>query len=235
MITIRSTKAGSKAALICMEVTLKTARNLYTISSDRTLGDSGSSFGAGLFGGISWPVSRFRIAEGFLLEQQMFLPHNDSTVAMSWALRGDTATAAQLMVRPFFSGCGPRSYRDVGFHLDCEENGGRFTWLPHVRGPKVLADTNGRYHDEPARLFDCLCAPAGASALEQDLTTPGRFEFELSRRPSVLIFSMEDPAVSRCDQHIGLFLAGLMEGSAVRAGSSAAGSVGVLTQELTAA
>src|SRR4030095_9248608 len=126
MITIRSSKAGSKATLICIEVTLKTARNLYTISSDRALTDSGSSFGAGLFGGISWPVSRFRITEGFLLEQQMFLPDYESTVAMSWALHGDTA--ARLVVGPFFSGCGPRSYRDVGFHLDSEDNGGRFIW-----------------------------------------------------------------------------------------------------------
>jgi hypothetical protein len=142
-----------------MEVTLKTPRNVYTISSDRALTDSKSSFGDGLFGGISWPVSRFRITERLLLEQQMFLPHDESTVAMSWALRGDTAAAAQLMVRPFFSGCGPRSYRNVGFHLDSEENGERFTWLPNVRGPRLFADTNGRYHDEAGR-----CLPGGPDA-----------------------------------------------------------------------
>jgi hypothetical protein len=235
MITIRSSKARSKVTLISVEVVLKTARNVYTISSDRAVTDSRSSIGDGLFGGISWPVSRFRIAEGSLLEQQMFLPHDESTVAMSWALCGDAATAAQLMVRPFFSGCGPRSYRDVGFQLDSEDNGGRLTWLPHVRGPKVLADTNGRYHDEPAHLFGSISVPAAASASEQELITPGRFEFELGPRPSVLIFSKEDPAVSRRDQHIGLFLAGLMEESAVRAGSSVAGSVGEITQQLTAA
>src|ERR1043166_6525807 len=89
MITIRSSKAGSMATLTCVEVTLKTARNVYTISSDRALGDSAPSFGNELFGGISWPVSRFRIEEGLVLEQQMFLPHDESTVAMSWALRAD--------------------------------------------------------------------------------------------------------------------------------------------------
>ncbi len=218
-----------------MEVTLKTPRNVYTISSDTALTDSEPLFRGGLFGGISWPVSRFRIAERLLFEQQTFLPHDESTVAMSWALHGDTATTARLVVRPFFSGCGPLSYRDVGFRLDSDDNGGRLAWLPHVRGPKVLADTNGQYHDEPARLRDCLFAPAATSTPEQDLITPGRFEFELGRRPSVLIFSMEDPAVSRRDQHIGLFLAGLMEGSAVRAGSSFGGSAGVPTQQLTAA
>jgi hypothetical protein len=89
----------------------------------------------------------------------------------------------------------------------------------------------------PKTAFITIALPpvAAASPPEQDLITPGRFEFELGRRPSVLIFSMEYPGVSRRDQHIGLFLAGLMEGSAVRAGTSVTGSVGVLTQQLTPA
>lgn len=211
MITIRSSKADSKVTLICVEVVLKTARNIYTISSDRALADSRSSFGHGLFGGTSWPVSRFRIAEGFLLEQQMFLPHDESTIAMSWALRGDTAAAAQLMVRPFFSGCGPRSYRNVGFHLDFEENGERFTWLPNVRGPRLFADTNGRYHDEAGRSLDCFCEEGAGSASAEDLITPGCFQFELSRRPAVLILSAEDRATTRHHQQVGVFLAGLMQ------------------------
>jgi hypothetical protein len=220
---------------MCVEVTLKTSRSVYTISSDRALADSRSFLGDELLGGVSWPVSRFRIAEGLLLEQQMFLPRDESTVAMSWGLQGDTSTALQLVVRPFFSGCGPRSYRDVGFHLDSEDDGQRLTWLPNVRGPRLFADTNGQYHDEAVRSLDCFCDEAASSDSAEDLITPGRFEFELSRRPSVLILSMEDHAVFRRAQHIGLFLARLMEGSAVRTGSSVAGSVGVLTQQLAAA
>jgi hypothetical protein len=114
-----------------------------------------------------------------------------SAVASSWSLLASTAIDAQLVVRPFFSGCGPRSYRDVGFHFDSEKQGGRLTWLPNVRGPKILADTNGRYQDEPIRSFDCFCEKAAASGSEEDLVTPGRFEFERGRRPSVLIFSIE--------------------------------------------
>jgi len=211
MITIRSSKAGSKATLMCVEVTLKTPRNVYTISSDRALADSGSFLGDELFGGVSWPVSRFRIAEGLLLEQQMFLPRAQSTAAMSWALQGDTPTAVQLVVRAFFSGCGPRSYRDVGFHLDSEGNGERLIWLPNVRGPKLFADTNGQYHDEAVRSLDCFCDEAASSGSAEDLITPGRFEFELSRRPAVLILSAEDQATTRHHQHIGVFLAGLMQ------------------------
>ena len=212
MITIRSSKARSKATLMCLEVTLNTPRNVYTISSDRALADTTSPFGHGLFGGISWPVSRFRLGEGLLLEQQMFLPHDESTMAMSWALCGTTSTAAQLVVRPFFSGCGPRSFRNLGFRVDSNDNTDRLTWLPNVRGPKLFADTNGRYHDEPVQFFDCFCKEAAASASAEDLITPGRFEFELSRRPAVLILS-EDQDTARHHQNIGVFLAGLMQES----------------------
>jgi Glycogen debranching enzyme N terminal len=211
MITIRSSKPGSEATFVCMDVTLKTPRNIYTISSDGPLADSGSTFVGGVFGAISWPVSRFRLAAGLHLEQQMFLPHNGSTVAMSWTLHGETPSAAQLAVSPFFSGCGPRSYRDAGFHVDSESQGGRLVWLPNVLGPKVFADTNGRYHDEALRSLDCFCEKTAASGSTEDLVTPGRFEFELGRRPSVLIFSIDGFATAHRDQHVGLFLAGLMQ------------------------
>src|SRR6266478_2666054 len=233
MITIRQAKAASKPTLVCLEATLKTPSSVYRISSEGPMSDSGSSFSGALFGAISWPVSRFRLAEGLLLEQQMFLPDDESAVAVSWSLRGNTAIAAQLVVRPFFSCCGPRSYRDVGFHFDSEDNGGRLTWLPNVRGPRVVADTNGQYHDESVRLFDCFCEQAAASASAGDVITPGRFQFELSRRPAVLILSMEEPATIQHNQHIGIFLAGLMqENSPARAGSTIAENVGLETQHL---
>ena len=230
MIAIRQAKAASKPTLASLDATLKTPRSVYTISSEDPMTDSGSSFSGALFGAISWPVSRFRLAQGLLLEQQMFLPHDESAVAVSWSLRGDTAIDAQLVVRPFFSGCVPRSYRDVGFHFDSEANGGRLTWLPNVRGPRVFADTNGRYYDEPVRLFDCVCEQA-ASASAGDVITPGRFEFELSRRPAILILSMEDSATIQHNQHIGVFLAGLMqENTSAVANSAARESTGVKIQ-----
>ena len=132
MITIRSSNISSEVALICLEATLATRRGVYTISSDGPMIDSASPSGGGLFGAISWPRSRFRLADGLSLEQQMFLPHDGSAVALSWVLRGDAFASAQLVVRPFFSGCGPRSYRDIGFHS--EDEGGRLSWLANVRG-----------------------------------------------------------------------------------------------------
>jgi hypothetical protein len=128
----------------------------------------------------------------------------------------------QLVVRPFFSGCGPRSYRDVGFHLASEGNGERLTWLPNVRGPKLFADTNGQYHDEAVRSLDCFCDEAASSCSAEDLITPGRFEFELSSHPAVLILSAENHATTRHHQHVGVFLAGLMQRNTSAVANSAA-------------
>jgi len=102
MITLRSSKARSEVALICLEVTLTTPRSVYTIFSEGPMTDLGSSFDGALFGAISWPISCFRLAEGVLIEQQMFLPHDGSAVALSWTLQGNTGIAVQLVVRPFF-------------------------------------------------------------------------------------------------------------------------------------
>src|SRR6266480_2254522 len=92
MITIRQSKAASKLTLVCLDATLKTPRSLYTISSEDPMTDSRSFFADALFGAISWPVSRFRLAEGLLLEQQMFLPHDESAVAISFQSCGAPAT-----------------------------------------------------------------------------------------------------------------------------------------------
>jgi len=99
----------------------------------------------------------------------------------------------------------------LGFTLIPMTTGERLTWLPNVRGPRLFVDTNGQYHDEAVRSLDCFCDEAASSGLTEDLITPGRFEFELSRRPAVLILSAEDQATTRHHQHVGVFLAGLMQ------------------------
>src|SRR5437773_11679669 len=156
MITIRSSIVSFEPTFIALEAVLTTAQGVYTISSNSLGTDSSSTFSGGLFGAISWPRSQFPLAPGVVLEQQMFLPHDGSAAAFSWQLHAQSPLQARLTIKPFFSGCGPRSYRDVGFRLDSEENGGRLTWLPNVRGPRIIADTNVQYHDAPTRFHECL-------------------------------------------------------------------------------
>jgi hypothetical protein len=204
MITIRSFKNISEPTLIGFEATLTTPEGVYEFSSDGPIVDPTSPFDGGLFGAVTWPRSRFQIDPNLMLEQQMFVSQDTPDIAISWELRGELVPVS-LTVRPYFVGCAPRGYRDIGFHFDPEEEGGRLVWLPNVRGPKIIADTNGQCIDEPLRL--------GQEASRRDndgLIAPGRFEFELSHHPSVLILSSAGRAKTQSQQLVGEFLASLM-------------------------
>jgi hypothetical protein len=205
MITIRSSKVISEPILIGFEATLKTAHAVYELSSTASGVDDGISVGGGLYGRIAWPRALFRFGADLVLEQQMFLPSGCSDVAISWQLRG-RLVPAQLIIKPHFAGCGPRSYRDRGFRRDAEENGGRLYWLPHVLGPKIIADTNGQYHDEPFRFPEIVTGDAN----RQRTFVPGIFEFQLTQRPCILILSSDKLTRNERSRHLGLFLAGLL-------------------------
>jgi hypothetical protein len=207
MVTIRSSEGLSDPSLICLEATITTPTSVLTMSSDGAIVDHASPFGGGLFGAMSWPRSRFQLAPGIVLEQQMFLPHDGSGAAFSWELRGGFIPA-RLTVRAFFSGCGQRTYRDAGFQHEPAEGGGRLTWLPGVRGPKIIADTNAEYHDEPLRTLESADVENAPVTLDT-LIAPGRFDFDLTSRPSILIFSSQGRIQTERAQYIGAFLASL--------------------------
>jgi len=206
MITFRSSKNISEPTLIGFEATLTTPEGVYEFSSDGPIVDPTSPFDGGLFGRITWPRSRFQIHPNLMLEQQMFVSQDTPDIAISWELRGELVPVS-LTVRPYFVGCGPHGYRDIGFHFDPEEEGGRLVWLPNVRGPKIIADTNGRYSHEPVRSAEAILQ---TNPNAQSLVAPGRFEFDLNRHPSVLIFSSESGARTQTQQFVGTFLANLM-------------------------
>src|SRR5439155_26876960 len=93
MITIRSSIVSFEPTFIALEAVLTTAQGIYTISSNSSGADSTSTFSGGLFGAISWPLSRFQLAPGVVLQQQIFLLHDGSAAALSCLLY------AQLLLR----------------------------------------------------------------------------------------------------------------------------------------
>ena len=204
MITIRSPKDLAEPMLVGFEATVSTPQGIYEFSSNGPIVDPPSPLGGGLFGSISWPRSTFRLTRDARVEQQMFLPHDRNDIALSWQLRGKSIPA-QLIIRPYFAGCGPRSFRDIGFRHDSQENGGRLSWLPSVRGPKIIADTNGQYCDAPIQCADQLTTG------DSDVVAPGSFTFDLGHQPSVLILSTDSYAKHLPNVHIGMFLAALLD------------------------
>jgi hypothetical protein len=203
MITIRSQKEVSEPTLIGFEATIKIADAAYEMSSTAAV-DDGMPVGGGLYGRILWPRALFRLGPSLALEQQMFVSADSSDVAIAWQLRG-TLRPAELLITPQFAGCPMSGYRDRGFCRDSQENGGRLSWLPHVVGPRIIADTNGHYREEPFGFSRILEAAANATAT----VAPGTFAFQLTQRPAILIFST-DKAKAEGGYNLGMFLAGLL-------------------------
>ena len=215
MITIRTPKGISQPTLIGFEATLKTPHAVFEMSSTGPAVESERVSRGPVWSNCVAPravPARQRFGSGAANVRSVRLLGCGNFLAASRQL-----IPAELSIKPHFAGCEPLGYRDRGFRAEPQENGGRLCWLPHVLGPKIVADTNGEYREEPFQF-----------ALNRPQTTvsPGTFEFQLARRPSILMFSSDTCAQSRCRQHFGMFLAGLLDQNSGTIDSSAKSGVG---------
>ena len=139
-----------------------------------------------------WPRWTYAVSGG-QIEHELFVTHDRAAVVLRWQWHGDDVMPIRLHVRPFFSG------RD--FHLSHHENQA-FRFLPQDIGdaqrwhmydgvPDVTARSNGAYHHEPLWYRNFLYDEEAARGLDatEDLAAPGRYEFDLTAGPAVLILS----------------------------------------------
>ena len=143
-----------------------------------------------------WPTWRYAVAGGGVV-QEIFVPRGRAAVVLRWRWEGETSTPLRLRVRPFFSG------RD--FHAMHHENGvfrfepvsraGGERWQVYDGVPSVLGRSSGEYQHGPCWYRNFLYSEEQARGLEatEDLASPGRYEFDLTAGPGVLIFSTEVP------------------------------------------
>jgi len=142
------------------------------------------------------PQWTFAIPGGKII-QEIFVTRGTATVVLRWRWEGAANAQVLLHVRPFFSG------RD--FHETHHQNDAfRFTpeflpegerWHFYDGVPSVLARSNGDYHHEPCWYQHFLYDEEAARGLDavEDLAAPGRYQYDLSTRPAVLIFCAEGP------------------------------------------
>ena len=97
-----------------------------------------------------WPRWTFRLEDGTRVDQELFVPHGTSAVAIRWRLL-DTAEKATLTVRPFLSGRDYHSlhHENPAFRFEAEVDGARVAWRPYPGVPGALATSNGEYRHEP--------------------------------------------------------------------------------------
>jgi hypothetical protein len=175
------------------DVQLELGGRLYELSSSNAPGNDGLRSG-----GLGFARQVVPLLPAVSLEQQILMPHAGDAVAISWRLVGRKLAPVRLTATPIFSSADPTSGEI--FTFDAQDDGGRLTWLPFRHACKVIADANGRC-TEPSLTTKSVVKPSS--------TAPSAFVFNLGRRPSLLLLSVELPTNGSPDPLMGAFLADL--------------------------
>ena len=160
-----------------------------------------------------WPHWRFRLTVDLAVEHELFVLPGQSAVMLSWKFivtkggdpgsehsdaaiqPGPALPATRMCVRPFFSGRDFHSthHENSAFRFEAEQNSERIVWRPYDGLPAVIAYSNGNYCHEPNWYRNFLYSEEQARGLDaiEDLASPGAFEFELSKKPAVLMFAAD--------------------------------------------
>jgi predicted glycogen debranching enzyme len=141
-----------------------------------------------------WPCWRWRLPDGTTIEHELFVPDGAAATVLSWRRSGGDGRA-RLLVRPFFSGRDYHSlhHENPGFCFDAQTHEGCLRWRPYACVPGVIAASNGRYKAAPDWYRRFFYAEEHARGLdcEEDLATPGSFQFDLAAEEAVLILAAE--------------------------------------------
>jgi predicted glycogen debranching enzyme len=206
LLQVASTPPSGRFVLVNgMDVFAITPTGRYALSTQRYAPGIFAPDGSGRIASFThepWPTWRFRLPDGLVVVQEIFVPHGRPAVAVRWHLEGEGPV--QLEVRPFFSGRDPHAlhHENSAFRFTPEDTpwGGR-AWTPYDGVPAIVVSATGGYtHDpswyrqfhyteEEARGLDCL----------EDLAAPGMFKLSMeSSREAALIFAVPglDPTLA---------------------------------------
>jgi predicted glycogen debranching enzyme len=141
-----------------------------------------------------WPKWTFKLGDGTLIQHEIFAVKGAPLVALSWRLLEPKAEA-RLAVRLFLSG---RDYHHLHhenpvFRFEPKSQGGLLRWSPYPGVPEISVLSNGRYEHQPDWYRNFLYEEERARGLDavEDLASPGRFSFDLTRGEAVILAQAE--------------------------------------------
>jgi predicted glycogen debranching enzyme len=172
----------------------------FAISSQRYLPGVISPDGATRlvdFAWEPWPRWRYRLEDGTVIEQELFVTHGAPRAVVRWRAVGSGGGAPavlRLEVRPLLCG---RDYHALhrenpALAFDAAIAGERVTWQPYAALPAIASRSNGRYRHEPYWYRGFTYAEEVARGLDhvEDLAAPGVLEFDLAAGDGVWIVSI---------------------------------------------
>lgn len=147
-----------------------------------------------------WPTWRWRVGDGLVVTQELFMPHGAGRVVLRWHLQG-SARSASLQVRPFLSGRDYHSmhHENSGFDFSPRGADGDLEWRPYPGVPGVRCLSNGRYSHRPEWYRNFLYSGERARGLDatEDLAAPGELQFDLAAGDAVCVLEPTTLAPTR--------------------------------------
>src|SRR6184192_1663424 len=203
LLTATTPPAGRMVLVNGFDAWIETPDGTFPISSQRYAPDIVHPNGASRIESFEyepWPRWRYRLTDDLIIEQEIFVPHGQSAVMLSWKLVSDDSTPVKLKVRPFFSGRDFHSthHENGSFRFQVDVNSERATCRPYDGVPAVVAFSNGEYTHEPTWYRNFLYAEEQARGLDaaEDLASPGVLRFSISKNPAVLMLAAEGHAIT---------------------------------------
>jgi len=148
-----------------------------------------------------WPRWLFRLDDGTMIRQELFVQKESATIALSFSVEGAVPARAILSVRPLMSG---RDYHGLHhenrqFNFEPERSGGRLIWHPYAGLPPIVSDSNGSYRHEPVWYRDFFYQREQERGLDclEDLASPGTLTWDLTVREAFWILGCSDSGTDR--------------------------------------
>src|SRR5438552_2176751 len=203
LLTATTPPAGRMVLVNGFDAWVETQDGTFAISSQRYAPDIVHPNGASRIESFEyepWPRWRYRLTENLIIEQEIFIPHGQSAVMLSWKLVSADSTSVKLKVRLFFSGRDFHSthHENGSFRFQVDVSGERATCRPYDGVPAVVAFSDGEYTHEPTWYRNFLYAEEQARGLDavEDLASPGILTFSISKNPAVLMLAAEGHAIT---------------------------------------
>jgi predicted glycogen debranching enzyme len=139
-----------------------------------------------------WPRWKYRLRSGASLEQELFVRHGHSLMALRWRLI-EPAGPARLFVRPFLSGRDHHAlhHENPKFRFDPVVAEQRFAWHTYDGVATISVLCNGVYEHQPHWYRSFLYSEEQSRGLDcvEDLGAPGVFAWDLAQGEAVLLLA----------------------------------------------
>ncbi len=147
-----------------------------------------------------WPHWTFGLPGGARLVHECLVDPVDGSVVLSWRLDDARHRPATLNVRPLLSGRDHHALmqQNPAFAFTARAVAGNATWRPYAALPAISALSNGAYRHDPQWFRNFHYSEEAARGLdaEEDLASPGAFDFDLCNGEALMVL--------RAGDHIGV-------------------------------